>query len=78
MTSNSSARTMRAIVARAINQMAVEDVLLDPPKPHEVLVRLRAAGICHSDLHTLQGQLRATPPLVLGTRGRRHCGQRGG
>ena len=69
MSADPSAITMRALVARAINQMAVEDVLLDPPKAHEVLVRMRAAGVCHSDLHTLQGQLRATPPLVLGHEG---------
>jgi Zn-dependent alcohol dehydrogenase len=64
-----TATPMRALVARAVNQMAVETVLLDAPRPYEVLVRMRAAGVCHSDLHTLQGQLRATPPLVLGHEG---------
>ncbi|NIN08939.1 MAG: alcohol dehydrogenase catalytic domain-containing protein, partial [Planctomycetales bacterium] len=46
-----------------------EEVELDPPKASEVLVRVRAAGVCHSDLHTFRGELRAMPPLVLGHEG---------
>ena len=38
-------------------------------KEHEVLVRMQAAGVCHSDLHTYRGELRAVPPLVLGHEG---------
>lgn len=60
---------MRAAVVRDVNQLTIEEVTLDPPRPYEVLVRMQAAGVCHSDLHTLQGQLRATPPLVLGHEG---------
>lgn len=60
---------VRAAVARDVNQLTIERVRLDPPKPYEVLVQIRAAGICHSDLHTLQGEMRATPPLVLGHEG---------
>jgi S-(hydroxymethyl)glutathione dehydrogenase/alcohol dehydrogenase len=30
---------------------------------------MRAAGVCHSDLHTYRGELRAVPPLVLGHEG---------
>ena len=60
---------MRAAVVREINQLAIEEVTLDPPKAHEVLVRIRAAGVCHSDLHTYRGELRAMPPLVLGHEG---------
>lgn len=59
----------QAAVVREINQLTIEEVNLDPPKPHEVLVRMRAAGICHSDLHTYRGELRAMPPLVLGHEG---------
>jgi S-(hydroxymethyl)glutathione dehydrogenase/alcohol dehydrogenase len=61
--------TMRAAVAHEINRIAVEEVTLDPPQPGEVLVRMMAAGVCHSDLHTLQGEMRATPPIVLGHEG---------
>lgn len=60
---------MRAAVVREINQLTIEEVTLDPPKAHEVLVRIRAAGVCHSDLHTYRGELRAMPPLVLGHEG---------
>lgn len=44
-------------------------LLLDPPGPGEVLVRLLASGICHSDLHTLDGEWEAADPLVLGHEG---------
>lgn len=60
---------IRAAVVREINQLTIEDVTLDPPKDHEVLVRIHAAGVCHSDLHTYRGELRAQPPLVLGHEG---------
>lgn len=60
---------IRAAVAREVGHLAIEEVELAPPKEHEVLVRMRAAGVCHSDLHTLRGELRAVPPLVLGHEG---------
>ncbi|MEZ4860321.1 MAG: Zn-dependent alcohol dehydrogenase [Caldilineaceae bacterium] len=59
----------KAAVVREINQLTIEEVNLDPPQPYEVLVRMQAAGICHSDLHTYRGELRAMPPLVLGHEG---------
>jgi len=59
----------KAAVVRQICQLTIEQVNLDPPKPYEVLVRMKAAGICHSDLHTYRGELRAQPPLVLGHEG---------
>ena len=59
----------RAAVARDIGQLTIEEVELSPPKDGEVLVRMAAAGVCHSDLHTLRGELRAVPPLVLGHEG---------
>jgi Zn-dependent alcohol dehydrogenase len=59
----------KAAVVRELNKLTIETVELDPPKATEVLVRVRAAGVCHSDLHTLKGELRATPPLVLGHEG---------
>lgn len=61
--------SMQAAVVREIGALKIEDVLLDDPHDDEVLVRMMAAGICHSDLHTLHGQMRATPPLVLGHEG---------
>ena len=60
---------MRAAVVRDVGKLTIEEVELDPPKAGEILVRIRAAGVCHSDLHTSRGELRATPPLVLGHEG---------
>jgi Zn-dependent alcohol dehydrogenase len=60
---------VRAALAREIGQLTVEEVELDPPQAEEVLVRMHAAGVCHSDLHTYKGELRAVPPLVLGHEG---------
>jgi Zn-dependent alcohol dehydrogenase len=58
-----------AAVVRELNCLTIETLGLDPPRANEVLVRVRAAGVCHSDLHTLRGELRTTPPLVLGHEG---------
>ena len=59
----------KAALAREIGKLTIEEIELDPPKKHEVLVRMQAAGVCHSDLHTYRGELRAMPPLVLGHEG---------
>jgi alcohol dehydrogenase len=42
---------------------------LAPPGPGEVLVRLRAAGICHSDLNAIDGTAATRCPAVLGHEG---------
>lgn len=60
---------INAAVAREINVLKVEEVELEQPHEHEVLVRIHAAGVCHSDLHTYKGELRSTPPVVLGHEG---------
>jgi S-(hydroxymethyl)glutathione dehydrogenase/alcohol dehydrogenase len=60
---------VRAAVVSESHHLSIETVELDPPKTGELLVRMRAAGVCHSDLHTLRGELRAAPPLVLGHEG---------
>ena len=49
--------------------MTIEEVELDPPGPHEVLIRVGAAGLCHSDLSTIEN-LRPRPlPIVIGHEG---------
>jgi S-(hydroxymethyl)glutathione dehydrogenase/alcohol dehydrogenase len=58
---------MKAAVMRAIREpLRIEDVRVDGPGPREVLVRTVAAGVCHSDLHVLEGSLPSTLPTVLG------------
>jgi alcohol dehydrogenase len=46
--------------------LEVQEVELDPPGPGEVLVRIRAAGLCHSDLSVINGDRPRGVPLVLG------------
>ncbi len=46
--------------------LAIEEVELDPPGPGEVLVRIRAAGLCHSDLSVIDGNRPRPVPMVLG------------
>ncbi|WP_261566532.1 NDMA-dependent alcohol dehydrogenase [Frankia gtarii] len=48
---------------------SVEDVELDPPKANEVLVRLAASGLCHSDDHSITGDMPAALPMVGGHEG---------
>ncbi|RLT38702.1 MAG: alcohol dehydrogenase [Chloroflexi bacterium] len=60
---------IRAAYVPESNRLIVAEVELDPPKEKELLVRIHAAGVCHSDLHTLKGELRTMPPLVLGHEG---------
>jgi S-(hydroxymethyl)glutathione dehydrogenase/alcohol dehydrogenase len=60
---------MKAVVAHAINDFSVVNVELDPPKIGEVLVRMKATGICHSDLSMINGTIRSKLPSVLGHEG---------
>jgi S-(hydroxymethyl)glutathione dehydrogenase/alcohol dehydrogenase len=58
---------MKAAVLRATRQpLSVEEVEVDLPRPHEVLIRTAAAGVCHSDLHFLEGSYSWELPTVLG------------
>ena len=46
--------------------LAIEEFDLAPPGPGEVLVRVRAAGLCHSDLSVIDGNRPRPLPMVLG------------
>jgi alcohol dehydrogenase len=46
--------------------LCVEDVELDPPGPGEVMVRIAAAGLCHSDLSVINGDRPRPVPMLLG------------
>src|SRR5512141_1745880 len=46
--------------------LSLEEVELAPPGPGEVLVRVRAAGLCHSDLSVIDGNRPRPLPMVLG------------
>jgi Zn-dependent alcohol dehydrogenase len=61
---------MKAAVLHAAGEpLEIADVRLDEPRAGEVLVRVQAAGVCHSDLHYMTGDLRCRLPAVLGHEG---------
>lgn len=47
----------------------IEELDLDPPGPGEVLIKMRAAGLCHSDLSVIDGNRARPVPMVLGHEG---------
>ena len=58
---------MKAAVLREVGQpLQIEDVKIGKPGPHEVLIRTAAAGVCHSDLHFIEGKYPHPLPAVLG------------
>ncbi len=46
--------------------LEIETLDLDPPGPGEVLVKIRAAGLCHSDLSVINGDRPRPVPMALG------------
>lgn len=61
---------MRAAVLREVGApLRVEDVELAEPRDDEVLVRLIASGLCHTDLEVIDGALAYPLPIVLGHEG---------
>ncbi len=68
-------RTMRAAVLRAIGlpapyaqsrPLSIEEVALESPGRGEIMVRIRAAGLCHSDLSAINGDRPWPMPIVVG------------
>ena len=58
---------MRAAVMYEVNKpLVIEDVTVNKPGPHEVLIRTAYAGLCHSDLHFIEGLYPHPLPVVLG------------
>jgi S-(hydroxymethyl)glutathione dehydrogenase/alcohol dehydrogenase len=58
---------MRAVVLPAVTApMVVEDIPTPVPRAGEVLLRVRACGVCHTDLHVVKGEVRFPLPAVLG------------
>ena len=49
-------KTRTAVLYAPGEPIRVEEVELDPPKEHEVQVRMVAAGICHSDITSFQAK----------------------
>ena len=58
---------MKAAVFREVGKpLEIENISISKPGPREVLIRTSAAGVCHSDLHFIEGLYPAQTPMVLG------------
>ncbi|WP_129793166.1 Zn-dependent alcohol dehydrogenase [Sphingosinicella sp. CPCC 101087] len=55
-----------AVLHQTLSDLVVEEVAVSKPGPREVLIRTRACGVCHSDLHFIDGLYPAPTPLVPG------------
>jgi len=69
MIANGDAPTMKAAVLYNCNEdQVIEEVTIGNPGDREVLVRIVASGVCHSDLSYAKGKMRAVPllPIILG------------
>ena len=50
------AKTMKAAVARAFGQsLTLEEVPIPAPGQGQVLIKVAATGVCHTDLHAVNG-----------------------
>jgi propanol-preferring alcohol dehydrogenase len=66
------AKTMRAAVVRAFGRpLAIEEIPIPAPGPGEVLVKMVATGVCHTDLHAADGDwpIKPTLPFIPGHEG---------
>src|ERR1700730_17404614 len=65
--STQDGRRMRAAVLNKIpGKLEIEEIRTTPLQPREVLVKVVGSGLCHSDLHFMEGKLIVAPPAVLG------------
>src|SRR5262245_9586005 len=64
--------TMKAAVVRAFGQpLTIEEAPIPNPGPGEVLVKIAACGVCHTDLHAADGDwpIKPTLPFIPGHEG---------
>jgi alcohol dehydrogenase (nicotinoprotein) len=62
-------KTIAAVLHEAGKPLEIEELSLDGPAEAEVLIRFTHSGLCHSDLHVMQGDIPGWFPLVLGHEG---------
>jgi alcohol dehydrogenase, propanol-preferring len=68
-------RTMKAAVVREFKQpLAIEEVPVPNPGPEQILVKVAASGVCHTDLHAADGDwpVKPKPPFIPGHEGVGH------
>ena len=60
----------QGVISRSAGAPALlEDIIIDDPDPGEVLVRIQASGVCHTDLHYKLGKISDEFPYLLGHEG---------
>jgi S-(hydroxymethyl)mycothiol dehydrogenase len=58
---------VRGVVARAKGaEVSVEEIIVPDPGPGEAVVKVRACGVCHTDLHYREGAIGDSWPYLLG------------
>lgn len=62
-------RTTAAVLRSTGAPLTIEEVELAGPGPREVLVQVVASGVCHSDLHIIDGSIPANLPMICGHEG---------
>jgi S-(hydroxymethyl)glutathione dehydrogenase/alcohol dehydrogenase len=62
-------QTRAAVLREYDAPLSVEEIALDEPEAGEVVVRLAASGVCHSDLHMFDRAFKMPLPMVLGHEG---------
>jgi S-(hydroxymethyl)glutathione dehydrogenase/alcohol dehydrogenase len=63
-------RKSKAVLCRELNKpVVVEEISVESPKRGEVMVKIAACGVCHSDLSATNGTIALPPPLILGHEG---------
>jgi S-(hydroxymethyl)glutathione dehydrogenase / alcohol dehydrogenase len=55
-----------AVLHKAGTPLAIEQVTASDPSPRDVVIKVRAAGLCHTDLEVIDGSLRYPLPMILG------------
>lgn len=68
-------KTMKAAVVRAFGQpLVIEEVRVPEVGPGQILVKIAAAGVCHTDLHAAEGDwpVKPNPPFIPGHEGVGH------
>lgn len=58
--------TRAAVLVEVGRPLEIRELALDPPGPGELLVRIGAAGLCHSDLSVINGSRSRPLPMALG------------
>ena len=66
------AKTMKAAVVHELGKpLAIDEVAIPQPNENQIVVRIAATGICHTDLHAVKGDwpVKPNPPFIPGHEG---------